>query len=250
MRIFPALVSIVLTPLVTLTPVLAQTPETAPSLELRVLESNAPDRLAVAVTDAAGQHIPDATVVLRLPQGAFFSNASETATVQTDANGIAQFQGIQWGPGGTVRLTASKGSAHAGLLVEKPPVATPPASQPIPASQQPVTAEAAPAAPAPPVAEKRPPQPGVVVENDDSPYANVPIRPAVAEAEGGFAPKMSIVSSGKSSSDHHMRNRILIGVAVAAGAGAAFFLTRNMHSGSSSSSGTSIGSPTVSVGHP
>jgi hypothetical protein len=132
LRIFPALISIILTPLVTLTPVLAQSPETAPSLELRVLESSAPDHLAVAVTDAAGQRVSDATVVLRLPTGAFFSNASESATAQTDANGVAEFQGIQWGPGGTVRLTASKGSAHAGLLIEKPPVSNAPAAtQPV-----------------------------------------------------------------------------------------------------------------------
>ena len=253
MRIFPALISVLLTPLVTLTPVLAQTPEPAPGLELRVLDSTAPDRLTVEVTDAAGQRVADAGVVVRLPEGALFSNSTTVATVQTDANGIAQVQGIQWGPGGTVRLTANKGSAHAGLLFERTAtLAAQPQPQPQPEPEAPPKPQLTPqaAAPQPIAAEKQPPQPGIIVERDDSPNANVPIRADVAEAAGGLAPRMSIVSSGQSSSDHHVRNRVLIGLGVAAAAGAAFFLTRDLHNSSSSSSGISVGSPTVSVGHP
>ena len=233
----------------TLTPVLAQSSEPAPSLEVRVLDSSAPDWLAVQVTDTTGQRVPEATVVVRLPEGALFSDSTGAATVQTDVNGIAQLRGIHWGPGGTVRITANKGNSHAGLLIEKSAASAPePAPvSPVPAKQdtvqQPVVAP-----PAMPV-EKKSPQPGVIVRNDDSPYANVPIRADVAGAEGGFIPKMSIISSGNSSSDHHLRNRILIGVAVAAGAGAAIFLTRNLHSSSSSSS-VSVGPPSVSVGQP
>ena len=251
MRIFPTLISILLTPLVTLTPVLAQSPEPASSLEVRVLDSSAPDRLAVEVKDGNGQRVSDATVVVRLPEGAFFSNATTTATLQTDANGFAEIQSIHWGPGGTVRITANKDNAHAGLLLDKPAVSEPAPATPqvsAPSKQQLMPDQIAPSQPV--AAEKKPLQPGVVVTNEDSPYANVPIRADVAEAAGGLAPKMSIISNGKASADHHMRNRVLIGVAVAAGAGAAFLLAHNLHSSSSSSSSVSVGPPTVSVGHP
>lgn len=255
MKFFSALVSISLSALLAA----GQTP----GLNLQVIERNAaPDGIAVEVTDPAGNRVPDAKVVFRLPDSATFADGSTTAVAATDANGQAGVDGILWRTiSGTasVRITASKGTAHAGLLFEKklaPPVAPSPVSQPVPVSPARVVPANQPEAAVPLRVpqdiprESPPPAPGVVVMNDDSPNANVPIRPLVAEAAGGdLSPRLSIVSSGKASSDHHVRNRILIGLAVAAGAGAAIAFTHGSGSSGSSTSGITIGPPSVSVGH-
>ena len=254
MRFFPALVSTIVIPLLAITPVTAQTAE-SPALEIRVLnqglDQGVLDRVAVQITDSAGSPVPDATVVFRLPDGSTTFNGTGTAAVQTDTAGLAQMQGVHWGgPGGAVRITATKGTAHAGLMFEKPAAPSAPAAQHTPPAKPAEVPDVPAAAPHVSV-EKTPPQPGILVEKDDSPNQNVPIRPLVAGAEAGpLSPKMSIISDGKSASDHHLRNRVLIGVAaVVAAAGATFALTHIDHSSSSGSS-ISVGPPVVSVGHP
>lgn len=220
-------------------------------LDLRVLENqSSPDGIRVEVSDATGKHVAGATVVFRLPNGSVFADGKQDSVAQSDNDGMAQVNGIRWGAPGeaAVRITASKETVHAGLIYEKTITGHSPVVAP--AQTQPKALPLRPAVPLPQQQEAAAPVPGVIVVNDD-PNANVPIRPLVAEAAGGpLSPRLSIVSSGKGPSDHHLRNRILIGVAVAAGTGAAIILAHNIgHSTSSSGSGVTIGPPTVSVGH-
>jgi hypothetical protein len=289
LRIFSAIVSSLLVPLLTAAPVLAQ----SATLQLRAINQDAAsNRLAVEVVDAGGQPVPEASVVFHVPEGASFSDGKPAATVVTGTDGRAQIGGIHWAASGSavVRITAAKGTAHTGLLLEtnvpaaarvasgaepatEAPTPVTPGAQAAPPPSSPATAPVAQEPPvrrqpshiirANPVIEgedagtpqteaEKPRQPGIVVQNDDSPNTNVPIRYLSAGGAGGpFSPRMSIVSSGKSSSDHHVRNRILIGLAVAAGAGAAIAFTRGMSSSSSSSSsGVTVGPPSVGVGKP
>src|SRR6185437_13303670 len=99
-------------------------------LHLRVVEGSGASRsstqpLTVAVTDGRGAPVSNATVLFRLPSDAptgIFSDGSRVAVIYTDLEGHASIKNIQWGASsGTavVRVTASKGTTHAGLLVEQ-----------------------------------------------------------------------------------------------------------------------------------
>ncbi len=233
----------------------------------------------VEVTDAAGRVVRDAAVIFRLPDSGpsgRFADGTLAAVTYADADGKARVSDIRWDdtPGLVMlRVTAAKGTAHAGLLFEQTlsaaatPVSAAAARQsvpvqpslPVPASVQTSQPPSAPVA----VIRQRAPAtrpavpgnlPAVSVTNngetdDDSPDANVPSRHMVGAAnalEG--APDVSITSSGAASGGHSKAKWIAV-IAVAAGAGVALALVRK-GSSSSSSSGITIGSPTVSVGHP
>jgi hypothetical protein len=241
------------------------------------------------VMDASGARVENAAVVFRLPDSApsgKFADGGVTAVAYTDAQGRAGIGGIQWGdaPGAVeVRITAAKGMMHAGVLLEEnltgrsspptgssPQISRPAGPAPVPAQatnlSMPVMANASTVAAAPSVvvaslgAHRRPVEPGTLaaqpameasaVADDNSPDANVPIR-HFAETGAGLleAPGVSIVSSGAASGGGHSKTKWLIVLAVAAGAGAAIALAHKGGS-TSSSSGITIGSPSVSVGHP
>ncbi len=86
---------------------------------------------------------------------------------------------------------------------------------------------------------------------DDSQDANVPARHSFGAASAlTEVPDVSITSSGAASHGHSKTKWIAV-LAIAAGTGAALaFVHKGNTSSSSSSSGISIGSPSISVGHP
>ena len=247
----------------------AQIPSTSPDqsiqeLHLRVVEGagleyktgSLSDRiLVVAVTDQAGSPVPSAAVLFRLPdEGATgaFTDGTRVTIAYSDMQGLATVRNIQWGstPGPVVlRITATKGAAHAGILApevltagghskhakaaaENPPLVAKPA-QPKPAA----TAQA----PAP-----RLPVPSTVAV---SPVAVAPTGTAPRPAE---LPSVSVVTDSKESVHSGSKKWIwiaLIGAGAAAGALAA---GGRSHSSPTSGSATSltIGSPSVSIGRP
>jgi hypothetical protein len=205
--------------------------------------------LTVAVTDDQGKPVPSATVLFRLPaEGAsgVFADGSRVAVLYSDLQGQVTIRNIQWGstPGtAVIRVTAAKGTAHAGLLIEQvltlakraeddngsapPPVGQPaevksadlqqhpdlhpaPATDPTPSSQTPAAA------------------PRVIISNN---------------RQSGITG-----ASGKS------RKWLWIGLGSAAAAGAALaFIGKGGSPGGGTQpgqSGTTIGTPSISIGHP
>ncbi len=293
---FNANISLVLMPLLVAMPVWAQsdpaTPiQSAAVLQLKVADSDGAQvpvnsqggkGYLVLVTDAYGVPTPDAAVALRLPDSGptgVFPDGSHAAVAYTDTSGRAHFTGIRWSsaPGSMpLRLTATKGSAHAGLLIEQLLVSgTATADVPAPRIQ------AAPARLNPlPSATAAAQDP---VELQSTPLQSTSLQTIPASVEGApavrsaiqaasVAPGVSVINSGKSAAMlsaanpsvavtndgfgpayHGSKKKwIILGVAVAAAAGAAFAVSSMSKAGSStaSSSSISIGAPTVSVGHP
>lgn len=281
---------LVLIPSLVLSPIWAQAPLSAPNqaslgtnLELRVIESGTPQspgnfapakRLAVQVRDGNGAPVADAAVAFRLPDAPLsgnFADGSHSAVAYTDQSGVAHVDGIQWiASSGSVpvRITATKGNSHAGLLFEEKMSATseaatvtpsvdaglkqaPLPNAPVPSTPGVVTSDSAKVQSAAISAdlEAAPPapRPSVSVSNfsrSSSVRANS-LRP---DAE----PSVSISSSPGGYSNHSNLKKWLIWTAVAAaGAGAAFAFSGKGGSSSSttSSSTTTIGTPTINIGH-
>jgi len=291
-KLFSPLLSILLAPLLAVEPVMAQSPVAADTvgeaLQIKILDSSAAGApvgahavrgLTVQVTDAVGTPVRDAAVVFRLPDSgssARFADGTLAAVTYTDVDGKARANGILWGdtPGAAMlRVTAAKGTAHAGLLFEQPQSSTPalvsasarqsvPVEPPIPVST-PVEAarpQSIPVSITPQRLASTRAVPGnlpaVSVTNnadkdDDAPDVNVPARRSLGAASAlAEAPDVSITSSGASSGGHSKTKWIAV-LAIAAGTGAALALVHKGNTGSSSSSsGISIGSPSISVGHP
>ncbi len=78
--------------------------------------------LTVQIVDETGKPVPLAAVSFRLPEdgpSGTFPSGTRTEIVTTKPDGLATVWGMQWNrsPGPvTVRITASKGAARAGLL--------------------------------------------------------------------------------------------------------------------------------------
>ncbi len=240
----------------------------SPGIEVHLADSNHPgSSVAVDVSDQNAHPVANAAVVFRLPEGspqATFADGSSSAVAYSDPNGRAQVEGIHWGavnhPGPvTIKVTAVKGTDHAGLLSElNPPVIAAPHSQFRASVEKETPRQALPVAPVTNIsshgAAAGRPVPGAlpVVADDESPDVNVPIRHTLATgADEGLAPSVSITSAGRSSASGSKKKWLIVLGVAAAGAGVALALTHNGSSSSStSSSGVSIGAPTVSVGHP
>lgn len=184
MKFLSPLFSILLAPLIAVAPVMGQMPVPShagdplslspPSLQLRVLGNEmggtpagfrSGQGITVEVSDGAGAHVTNAAVVFRLPDSgpsATFADGSLTAIAYTDSSGRAQAADIHWGtiPGlVNMRITAAKGTTHAGLLLSQ----TLTASQNIAVPQ--VTAPGLPVSvAAPPNDPARLPTPGVIDE--------------------------------------------------------------------------------------
>lgn len=212
--------------------------------------------LVLAVTDGHNAPVPSATVLVRLPnEGASgaFNDGSRVAVLYTDMSGHVEINNIHWGstPGtAVVRVTASKGSAHAGLLVE----------QVIGSAQQPSSSETASTAPkAEHTANVQPGQPQtlskkasmqeptLVASNANSTTVSTPSEPPGIVINNHPDRQPSSGASGRS------KKWLWIGLGAAAAAGAAFAVAGH-GSGSNPSapaSGTAtIGPPSVSIGHP
>ncbi len=251
-------ISVVLVPILTVYPLWAQAPAqdaaASPNLQIRVVASDSSQALigsqtvngfTIQVADSAGAAVPDAAVAFRLPDSGptgTFGDGAHSAVVYTDATGRARVSGIHWTetPGlVAVRVTATKGSGHAGMLIEQKLVSststTTVVSVPPPAPAQLATTQTAAKALVPPVSTGAAAQP--------PPVETVPLKPE---------PAVSVSSTPPGEAPHKSHKKWLILALVAAGAGAGVAMA-----GKGKSSGTStpqnpslsIGSPSISVGH-
>jgi hypothetical protein len=253
-------------------------------LHIRVVEGGDSGRTAaqpitVAVTDGRGSPVSNATVLFRLPSDSptgLFSDGSRVAVVYTDLEGRAAVKNIQWSAAsGTavVRVTASKGTAHAGLLIEqvltrsKNSAALPPAESPsaAPAVTAPKAApevasvaHSAPEAQPASVGQPAPVSTQTPIERASKPIQISANGTTLRSATHSEEPTVQITTnrpaqltgaSGKS------KKWLWIGIGGAAAAGMAFAFVGKGGAGSNSSQtpgspSLSIGTPSVSIGHP
>ena len=279
-------IPLVLIPSLVVSPIWAQSVSTpsdpnsqASNIQLRVIqESNGvpAKALTVQVRDENGRPVQDAAVAFRLPDtvpSGTFADGTQSAVAYTDASGTAHVDGMRWiASSGSVpvRITASKGNSHAGLLFEEKlseNVAPPgvPVVRGEETSVRPAQPSFAPALPVPGVA---------AVEQSKGAVASAPgelaalapaARPSVSisnfsksssasanSLRSNAEPSVSISSSPEGYSNHSSLKKWLIwsAVAVAAGAGAGLaFSGKSSASAATSSSTSTIGTPTINIGH-
>jgi hypothetical protein len=221
--------------------------------------------IVIEVTDQANKPVPGAAVTFRFPgTGATgtFADGSSVAVEYTDVAGHAAFRNIRWNttPGTLLlRVTVTKGIVHAGILVEQKLGAAQPGvlqqqSAPIQPALQPVAAGA-----------QAPPQIGApqVAVNPASAQSAIRPQPAqtlypapqnVASRNPGEPSVLITNDPGAHSGARGSSKKWLWIALIGAGAGAGAVLAMGKaHVGSSSSgsgSGVSIGTPSVSIGHP
>lgn len=278
MKLVTPFLALLLIPLLVVSPIGAQVPETTTAaLQLRLLQSDpvvavnsrSAQGYLVEATDANGAPVPEAAIALRLPESGpsgTFADGSHSAVVYTDAAGRAHLTGILWGGiAGTaeLRITAAKGSAHAGLLLEQtlnaaassgsvPAPAVQAAPEKIPA-QVAATAAPKPAQPGTLAASSPAVQPPSVIIATAHSGASSPVVPAAAKADKADKqpPSVSVTSASPGAYPSHSSSKkwiIIALVAVGAGAGAAFAF-KGKGSTPAAAPGLSIGAPSVSVGH-
>jgi hypothetical protein len=206
--------------------------------------------LTVAISDGQGKPVPSATVLFRLPaEGAsgVFSDGSRVAVLYSDLEGQATIGSIQWGitPGtAVIRVTAAKGTAHAGLLIEQVLTLAKRAEENTGSAPPPVG------------------QPAEVKSADLQRHPN--LRPAtamtdtVAPSQAPAAPPSVIISNNRqreiTGASGKSRKWLWIGLGSAAAAGVALAFMGKGGSATGGTqpgqSGTTIGTPSVSIGHP
>ena len=270
MRIVSQTISIVLAMLLVADQIPAQT---AADLQIHVVDSDG-NGAAIAgassskgftlqVSEATGAAVADAAVVLRLPDSGAsgtFTDGTHSAVGYTDEEGFAHLADIQWGatPGVVgIRVTATKGAAHAGVLFEEtlgaqeaPLIAharVPVNEKPAPAAVDQAKVLVASVVQAPQITVSAR-QPGTIDSSDRLPSprtADLSGAPSVSVTNGPTGEKFRSGGGGKT------KWIILALVAVGAGAGIALAMRgKSSSSSSSTSSGVSVGGPTVSVGAP
>lgn len=247
----------------------------AESLQTGV-QAGAKQSVTLEVTDSAGSAVSNAAVMCRLPEAGptgTFPDGTHAAVTYTDAQGRATVDGVQWGDvigSVAMRLTASKGAAHTGILLETT-VRSAPAEAPAPLPRETTVVTVPVPVPAVNTAPELPPapvvaQPTISVSKPDAvaqpgqlapaaqpvdatPAAKPPgpnkLTPAVAD------PTVSVTRTSAADAPHgsHAKWYVLAIVAVAAGAGAAFAMKGKSSSTSSTPTASiSIGTPSVSVG--
>lgn len=274
--------SLVLIPLLATAPLSAQIVENAgtvgnspesENLQIRVIagdtglanvNSQSSSGFTVEVTSSNGVPIADAAVALRLPDTAptgVFPDDSHAVVAYTDQSGHAHLPAVKWGATAgvaAIRVTAVKGTEHAGLLLEEklvaaastsstpgnPAVVPAPIKAAVPPPAQIQTATAA-------VQPATLPKPAVLVSSTgNTAAATHPLTPAVAPVKS--EPSVSVTSSVPPGSQAHSHKKwIIVVAAIAAGAGAGLaFAGHGKSSTSSQAPSLTIGAPTVSVGHP
>jgi hypothetical protein len=297
MRHLSPLLSIFLIPLLVTGPAWTQTASLpgspVSSLEIRPLSLQSKEA-AVLVTDSNGKPVSNAAVVFRLSEDATsgkFADGSYAFVAYSDESGKAVSSVIQTaGSAATpLRVTAAKGSAHAGALFAYQPVssqpviaAAPPAAPKITISTPtitPVKQEIAIARPAAPVAEpdaeiERPAAPRVSIQNfGGKSHPSAPgrlaansealPRPVATENDpnenvplrSSFGSSSSMDSPGVSITSSSMaptggHSKAKWLTIIAVAAGAGAALAFAHPGGGGAASGVSVGAPTVSVGHP
>ncbi|MBV9083307.1 MAG: hypothetical protein JOZ62_11560 [Acidobacteriaceae bacterium] len=278
MKLFVQSISVLLTGLLATGPISAQS-AAAQALQLRIIESDgtamgAASQTAkgftVQVTDNSGAGVPDAAVVFHLPDSGptgSFSDGSHAAVSYTDETGTAHISGIRWGqiPGAVaIRVTATKGAAHAGMLLEQnltssavpaaasesaqktEPAATAPAA--LPKSEPATTTDSAAVQPAAAPKPRTAIEPGIPAARSE--------RIATAAAPSAtLGPSVSIVNgpTGEKIRSSSSKTKWIILAAIAAGAGAGVAMMgkgKSSSSASSSSTSPTIGTPSISIGQP
>jgi hypothetical protein len=258
MRHLSLLLSFVLIPVLVSAPLSAQlaertdaTGDAAVSRDLQIrmaagdpgraeINSKATAGFTVEVTSPDGLPVRDAAVALRLPDvdpTGVFPDGSHSSVGYTDDSGHVHFAAIKWGgtPGlAALRVTAVKGTSHAGILVDETllPVSVP-ATPSQPPSGVPASALAEPLA-----------QPIEKISAPGSRLAPV----ATLKPE----PSVSVTNSAPLQSKPHSHTKWIVIAAIAAGAGAGLAFAGKGKSAASVSPppSLSIGPPSVSVGHP
>ena len=140
MKLLSRFLAVVLSPLLAVSPLAAQSSSVATPLDggqvlqLRVVGGDAvvptagshpPAGIKVRVTDSSGAGVPNTAVIFRFPESgpsAKFADGTRVAVVHTDDAGLAHVEGIQWDnvtASVGLRVTAAKNTGHAGLLVEQ-----------------------------------------------------------------------------------------------------------------------------------
>jgi hypothetical protein len=254
MKSLSSFLSVVLIPLIAVLPIRGQLPPapsgTEATLQLRMVESSA-NKFMVEVTDGAAVPATGAAVAFRLPDtdpAGTFADGSHATVVYTDINGRAQVAGIQWNRTSgvaSVRITAAKGAAHAGLIVEQP------------ITPNVVAVPVAKAVPQPAVLQPAVPQPGIL----QPPPAKIVKAEPIAIAHSGAStpvapappPSVSVTNTNASPGETTHSSKkwlVVLLVAGAAGAGAAFAFNGKGASTSPAAPSLSIGNPSISVGHP
>jgi hypothetical protein len=220
--------------------------------------------LIVAVTDGQGAPVPSATVLFHLPAEGptgVFSDGSRVSISYTDLTGQVAIKNIRWGttPGtAVIRVTATKGSAHAGMLLEQVIGAgsgnaaniahtdTPSKTQ----TSKVQTSQVQPSKPQPGQPKSNSMQePVLVASAPDAATVNTPSEPPSVTINNN--PNRQVTGASGVGSK---KKWLWIGLGVAAAAGAAIaFASKGSGSNSPSapaSTATTVGSPTVSIGHP
>jgi hypothetical protein len=254
MKSLSSFLSLVLIPLIAVLPIRAQLPpapsNTEGTLQLRMVESS-PNKFAVEVTDGAAKPAAGAAVAFRLPDtdpAGTFADGSHAAVVYTDINGRAQIGGIQWNRASgvaSVRITAAKGAAHAGLIVEQPIAPNVVAVQVAKAVLQPAVVQ--PVVAQPGVLQ---PPPAKIVKAEPIAVAHSGASTSVAPAP---PPSVSVTNTKASPGETAHSSKkwlVVLLVAGAAGAGAAFAFKGKGASAAPSAPSLSIGNPSISIGHP
>lgn len=239
MKLIYSAISLLLASVLTAAPALE--PAEPSSGALTVHATAGKDVIDVQVSDESGAPVRDAAVIVRLPDDpptGTFANGSHAEVAYTDGSGQAHMAGIHWtaSEGAVpIQITATKGDLHAGTMLEQ--------------AVNPEKSGAAPHRVVKAAASKSAANVGVPASA--SPASPQPPPPATAQPE---IPRVTVIShptDQKISSGSH-KKWVIIALAVGAGAGAAFAFSSKKSSSSSSASttGTTIGSPTVSVGQP
>jgi hypothetical protein len=295
-------IALLLVPLMVRVPLSAQSiVQNAAGLRIRELpQSPGQNTLAVVVTDTEGVPAPGVAVTFRMPEdgpAGVFADGSRIAVVSTDTSGQAQVTGIRWtaAEAASVRVTATKGTEHAGILLEHqaeitqpnatpklaskstpPPPITAAVSKPM-AAEQPPSSQAKP--PQPVAAATKPPVTAISPKAAPKEVAAVPTSPAMtapaiepphvsitsvsrkqpvpgqvsdASPSSGVEPSVAITGAGERNHGGSKKWIILALIAAGAGAGAAVMLSRGKSGAASttSTSGLSIGAPSISIGAP
>jgi hypothetical protein len=218
--------------------------------------SRAVQEFLIEVTGSNGAAVPDAAVTFRLPDAeptGRFADGTHAAVAYTDQTGRARIDGIRWNAApGTVaiRVTATKGTAHAGILIQQTLAPIGMAALPDPVSQTPTSV-------APPTTTPLPLAPPIdtqllakAIPPGQLATAAPPIdaRPRLQNPE----PAVSVTSASPGESKHSSKTKwIILAAVAAAGAGAGVAMMGKKSSASNPTApGISIGPPSVSVGHP
>jgi hypothetical protein len=239
------LLSLLLTPLLALHPIWAQTNSSSPAerdsrsgLRVHVVEDSGPAQARgtsakgyiIQVTDSSGAPVAAAAVAFRLPEegpSGRLANGLQAWVSYTDAAGIAVFPPIKWGEtAGTVeiRVTAAKSSSHAGILVDQQISALPSANTTVVAAAVPAATVVEVPVPTLAVAKPAAPQlPKIETETAQSTTLFQPFADVVPqEASKAIAPARAIstpADAPKSTPHTLTPNRSSSGGAGGAGAG-------------------------------